>query len=390
MKLSDIVSYKNLLDTLSSEPAATEILNQLKSVLHVVDTNPVQVTEITGQHLSDTYYQVEKSIGQFDSELDQLRSAVQDLIEQQESVYFANSLDLYNTGYRNDTPNHIRDRRIGVDPVTAVIIQQRLRLYASWQHPGMVIRPAHARYVEDLVACDPMYFVDTNDQLLEITESWFTPEYQRRLRRYVIEEYQDQPAFINLPGGQFGLIYAFHFFEYRAWPVLEQYLKECFDLLRPGGVLAFTYNNCDLARRVGMVEHYSACYTPGRLVRALAKELGYETVFDLDDDSNTSWMELRRPGDYSSIRGGQTLAAIHQRPKELNVTNVIDTPPDSAYNELNILLNIAQRLSVDLKQCVSKGQYSTKKLRRSIEQSIHPQPLTEQMITELFNQRKHT
>jgi hypothetical protein len=63
-----------------------------------------------------------------------------------------------------------------------------------------------------------------------------------------------------------------------------------------------------------MVEHYSACYTPGRLVRAYALELGYETIFDFDDDTNTSWMELRRPGNYLSIRGGQTLAAILQRP----------------------------------------------------------------------------
>jgi hypothetical protein len=49
------------------------------------------------------------------------------------------------------------------------------------------------------------------------------------------------------------------------------------------------------------------------LVREYASELGYETVFDFDDDTSTSWMELRRPGNYASIRGGQTLAAILQR-----------------------------------------------------------------------------
>jgi SAM-dependent methyltransferase len=160
-----------------------------------------------------------------------------------------------------------------------------------------------------------MYFVDTNAQLLEITESWFTPEYQRRLCRYVIEEHSEHPAFIDLPAGQFGLIYAFHFFNYRPWPVLQQYLRECFDLLRPGGIVAFTYNNCDIAGRVGKVEHYSGSYTPGRLVRAYVQELGYETVFDLDDDSDTSWLELRKPGEYSSIRGGQTLAKIKNDPK---------------------------------------------------------------------------
>ena len=389
MKLSGIVSYKNLLDSLSSGPAAQELLNEISSMIHVAEVSNVQIPNAVDQ-LSQAHKQVSLAVEHFEQQFAQLKQSVQDLIEQHEPEYFRNSMDLYNTGYRNESPEHIRNRHIGLDPVTSVVIQQRLRLYTNWQHPGMVIRPAHARYVEDLVACDPMYFVDTNAQLLELTESWFTPEYQRRLCRYVIEEHSEPPTFINLPAGQFGLIYAFHFFNYRPWPVLHQYLRECFNLLRPGGILAFTYNNCDIAGRVGKVEHCSGSYTPGRLVRACALELGYETVFDLDDDSDTSWLELRKPGEYSSIRGGQTLAAIYQRSNESNITNVIDKPPDSVYNELNMLLNIAQRLSIDLKQCVSKGQYSAKKLRRSIEQSVHPQPLTEQMIRELFNQRNHT
>jgi SAM-dependent methyltransferase len=389
MKLSEIVSYKNLLDSLSIESEANALLHEMLSLTTTAEVSSVQVPGAVDQ-LRQAREQVVQSVKQFDQQFAQLKQLVQDLIEQHEPEYFQNSINLYNTGYRNDTPEHIVNRRITVDPITSVIIQQRLRLYTNWQHPGMVIRPAHARYVEDLVACDPMYFVDTSQQLLELTESWFTPEYQHRLRCYIIEEHNDHPTFINLPAEQFGLIYVFHFFEYRPWPVLQQYLRECFDLLRPGGILAFTYNNCDIFRRVGMVEHYSGCYTPGRLVRAYAQELGYEIVFDLDDDSNTSWLELRRPGDYSSIRGGQTLAAILQRPDESNITNIIDKPPESAYNELNILLNIAQRQGIDLTQCTSKGQYSAKKLRRSIEQSIYPEILTEKMIKKLFKQRNNT
>lgn len=389
MKLSGIVSYKNLLDSLSSKPAAQELLNETLSMINSVKVSSVQIPDAVAQ-LTRAHEQVAQAVNGFEQQFEQLKQSVQDLIEQREPEYFRNSMDLYSTSYRYESPEYIRNRHISLDPVTSVVIQQRLRLYTSWQHPGMVIRPAHARYVEDLVACDPMYFVDTNAQLLELTESWFTPEYQHRLRRYVIEEYSEQPAFINLPAGQFGLIYAFHFFNYRPWPVLQQYLRECFDLLRPGGIVAFTYNNCDIAGRVGKVEHCSGSYTPGRLVRAYIQELGYETVFDLDDDSDSSWLELRKPGEYSSIRGGQTLAAIYQRSTESDITNVIDKPPDSVYNELNMLLNIAQRLDVDLKQCITKGQYSAKKLRRSIEQSVHPQPLTEQMIRELFNQRKNS
>ena len=313
MKLFNIVSYKNLLDSLTSRPAAVEFLKQTLSMTNIVQASDVQIAGAV-DGLIDAQEQVSQAVEQFEQQFSQLKQSVQQLIEQHEPEYFQNSLELYSTGYRNETAEHIRNRRIAVKSETAEIIQQRLRLYTNWCHPGMVIRPAHAMFVGDLVACDPMYFVDTQDSLLELTESWFTPQYQARLRRYAIDEYNDQTLFENLPAKQFGLIYAFHFFEYHAWPVLQKYLAECLDLLRPGGVLAFTYNNCDLARRVGMVERYSGCYTPGRLVRAYALELGYETIFDFDDDTNTSWMELRRPGDYTSIRGGQTLAAILQRP----------------------------------------------------------------------------
>jgi SAM-dependent methyltransferase len=313
MKLSDIVSYKNLLDTLSSRPAAIEFLKETQNMIHIAEVGAVQIPAVINQ-LQQAHEKVSQAVEQVEQQFSQLKQSVQDRIEQHEPEYFQNSLELYNTGYRNDSAEHIRNRVISVKPETAEIIQQRLRLYSSCRHPGMIIRPAHALFVEDLVACDPMYFVDTRESLLELTESWFTPQYQARLRRYVVDEYNDQPLFANFPANQFGLIYSFHFFEYRAWPALQKYLQECFDLLRPGGVLAFTYNNCDLARRVGMVEHYSGCYTPGRLVRKYVSELGYETVFDFDDDTNTSWMELRRPGNYTSIRGGQTLAAILQRP----------------------------------------------------------------------------
>jgi SAM-dependent methyltransferase len=265
--------------------------------------------------LKSTHQLAQQTHDQFEQQFTQLKQAVQNLIEQHEPEYFQRSIDLFKGGYRNDTPEKTRDRRLGMDADTFEIIKQRLKLYSNWQYAGMILRPAH-EHTKDLVACDPMYFVDTSNEMLNLTQSWFTPEYQKRLRRYVIEEYGENPFFANLPKKCFGLIYSFHFLNFRPWSILQQYLREFFELLTPGGVLVFTYNNCDIANRVGMVEHYSACYTPGRLVKAYIDKLGYETLYAFDDLSGTSWMELRRPGKFSSIRGGQTLASILQRPND--------------------------------------------------------------------------
>lgn len=311
MKLSGIVSYKNLLDTLSSKPEAEDLNHKITGMIDLVDSSDVQTLALLDQ-MKSTHQVIQRAHAQFEQQFAQLKQQVQNLIEQHEPEYFQNSFELFDEGYRNDTPENTRDRRMGMDVGTFEIIKKRLKLYTNWQHPGMILRPAH-EHVQDLVACDPMYFVDTSTEMLDLTQPWFTPEYQDRLRRYVIDEYSDQPFFENLPKRCFGLIYSFHFFNFRPWIVFQQYLRECFELLRPGGILVFTYNNCDIANRVEIVEHYCACYTPGRLVKDYVTQLGYEIVHTFDDVSGTSWMELRRPGNYSSIRGGQTLATIYSR-----------------------------------------------------------------------------
>ena len=49
MKLSDVVSYKNHLDSLSSGPEAQNLLNKISSIVHVVKSSGVQVPEAMNQ-----------------------------------------------------------------------------------------------------------------------------------------------------------------------------------------------------------------------------------------------------------------------------------------------------------------------------------------------------
>lgn len=71
-----------------------------------------------------------------------------------------------------------------------------------------------------------------------------------------------------------------------------------------------TFNDCDNEKAVRLAENYYACYTPGRLVRAMAEQIGYEIYFVWNDNVPTTWIELQRPGTLATLRGGQTLAKI--------------------------------------------------------------------------------
>lgn len=401
MKLSDLVGYLNTLDTLSVQAAATETIGELKKIVKIVEDSRVQVPDSLAS-LNESKNRAEKFLKQFDQNLQQLRDSVQTLIVQQETAYLADSTDLYQTGMKNDTPEYILSRQLSIETLTWLFLQSRLQLYTDWHYPGMVIRPAHSPGVEDLVALDPLYLVDTDPDLLEPMRSQFTEEYQRRLRYYVVKEYTHDPIFWNLPKQQFGFVYAFHYFNFKPLEIVKQYMTEVFGLLRPGGSFVFGYNNCDQQGAVSLVEHHFCCYTPGRLVREHALILGYEITYE--HDNSTSWIELKKPGVLESIRGGQALAGIFRKEDIDAVPSVIidATPPESVdrstkdiYNELELmaLVEIAAILPVDLKDAITKGQLNIKKVRRAISAKIEAMGLSDEKLRRLiirFNKRTET
>jgi SAM-dependent methyltransferase len=161
-----------------------------------------------------------------------------------------------------------------------------------------------------MVDCDPLYLVDDRHELLIPTISRHHEIYQRRLRPYVINERQDGEILTALPNNQFGLIFAYNFFNYKPFEVIRRYLEELYQKLRPGGVLIMTINDCDRDKGVVLVEQHFCCYTPGKMVIELAQSLGFKTVFTWTDNGPSTWIELQHPGELTSLRGGQTLAKV--------------------------------------------------------------------------------
>jgi hypothetical protein len=65
-----------------------------------------------------------------------------------------------------------------------------------------------------------------------------------------------------------------------------------------------------LASGVDKAERAWMLYTPMRLIERRADELGFELTAAYDGKGDVSWLELRKPGDITSLRGGQTLAKV--------------------------------------------------------------------------------
>jgi SAM-dependent methyltransferase len=414
MKLSKIVEYLNHLDTLSVESSASSCLAELAKINHVVENHSIQMPG-AADTLAVDHSQVKSLLDRYEQNLKQLRADVFELVKQREPNYFVNSSILHQS-VQTEPAESILKRTAAIDPDTLAFLRRRLQSYTDWRWPGMVIRPTHSPWVEDLVALDPLYFVDTHQELLTHASSKFTPEYQRRIRPYLIDEYTDGAILWNLPQRQFKFVYSFQYFNFRPWELLKQYLSEIFELLRDGGTFLFSFNDCDNWRSVGLVEHYFGCYTPGRLVKEHAVSLGYEIVFEHKTRSTISWLELRRPGTLHSIRGGQALAIILREPgpivqsesttqseplpdpdpitaPELIPVSVTETVPEAIdmsiqarYNRLDLheLIDLARMLSVDISNDKNKGMFNIKKVRRTVRQYLEEHNWPEKHLKRLF------
>jgi hypothetical protein len=309
MKLSELVGYLNLLDSNELAPDYHAAIRRFQEIAHVVTNHAVQIDNFANdfenkiQTILDNFTDAQQT-------LEDLKRRVRQQISDMELEQYQISQRVYEEEMCYETNEYILNRRLNIDADSRLLLTGRLLQYTDWRLPGLIIRPGREKFIEELVPLDPLYLVDSDQELLDPAMQDFTPEYQRRLRPYVINDYEYPDALWQLPTNQFGLIFAYNYFNYKPMKVVRQYLDSMLARLRPGGVAIFTYNDCDWAHGVALAEKSFMCYTPGREIQAYCNQIGFEIVSVNRGQGDMAWMELRRPGEIESIKGGQSLAKI--------------------------------------------------------------------------------
>ena len=170
-------------------------------------------------------------------------------------------------------------------------------------------------YSNQLVAGDPLYFCDRTQTAVDNVTDHFNETYRRRLRKYVIKEYD----LLALPQNQFGFIFCWMEFNFLSLADAKLYLKNIFDLLCPGGVVMFNYNNSDLTESADLVDKHIMSHLPKRLLLEIFEHVGFEIVnlYDVEnDDINIryiSWAELRKPGKIETIKLKQVMGVVARK-----------------------------------------------------------------------------
>lgn len=382
MKLGEIVEYLNRLDTLSVRAAFSSSTAEIAGITQLVQYHDIQIGDIAADLLS-IQQDLNTSLTQYEQKLKQLRQDVQILIEKQEPEYFAAGTARYRNSIGYDSAQYILTTNRNIDAMSETHLRDRINSYTNWQHSGMVIRPALSPGLDSTVAFDPLYLVDTHEDLLTPVKSLFTSEYQRRLRYYVIQDHTEADIFFNLPHNQFGFVYAFYYFDFKPLEIIQKYLNEVLLLLRPGGTFLFSFNDCDQWRAVRAVENGSHYYTPKRLILKHARNTGYEITNICATSNGTTWIEIKKPGVLDSIRGGQALASIFRQ--------TVDKTSKDLYNEMTLimLIRLAESLNVDISQAKTKREFNIKKVRRTLEAYFETKNYTEEALQELFKPKEN-
>lgn len=308
MMLSDLVHYRNQLREFNAQLIQDHAHHELKTVLDLVTNTPLPTN--SDHQVQVGYDSMMIAVAAFDYGVQSVINNINVAISELGQGYMQHTMSLFEQRRAATKDFGILDRTITLSEEHRDMLSTRITLRSDWHYSGLIIRPGRESWGSHMVALDPLYVVDEDIEWLSPIQSTYPAEYNRRVRYIVNETYTNNGYLSAIPNNQIGFVLAYNYFNFKPFEVVCCYLTECFEKLRPGGVIGFTINDCDRVGGVKLVENNFAAYTPASMIIEHAKKLGYEVVFQHNLDAANTWLELAKPGELTSIRGGQSLAKI--------------------------------------------------------------------------------
>lgn len=395
-EISDAIELKSIIKELIEHDAHLRALSD--HVYHATESLN-KVPQLTERYNLKPFYKAcaesTRIAKLINDTLVDLNDNLDNFIKEREAQRFKASFDAYVKNINNILVDPILNKKMSISEETRLDLRVRLGIHGNWKYAGLIIRPGAEDFINHMVDCDPLYVADQSDNLLIPVISRFPREYQNRVRLVTItENLTGQPFLSSIPESQIGLCFVFYFFEFKPIEIIEQYFKEIYVKLKPGGKFVFTFNNCEKKHNVLMAEKNFYCYTPREKIFSLLKQSGFKIdyVHEVAEEPDLYWVECSKIGTWESIRGGQILLELKE--KETQSPNKdIDLPSKRVYTleQVTMLREIAAAIQVDAPQNIFSGLYSATALDRIIRRKLEIRTgtsLTSDEILNLYNQWK--
>lgn len=306
MKLSELVDLRERLKQAFYLDPVYASIDNLRVNLGLVNQGAGPTYSSQLEDIIKDYRELRAAVTAPTEKVQNIIDAINQEINTKASPFF---LDNYEQELVYEVPENIRRIRVMYIPDTIrTEIEARIALRTSWRYPALEIGCRDGEWTKHLVAGDPLYLTDVHQEFLDSAIKDYPAEYQRRTRPYLIKN----GDYSILPQKQFGFVFSWNYFNYKTIDTIKSELKQVYNLLRPGGVFMFSYNNGDMPAGAAYAESYFMSYVPKSMLIPACQQAGFEVVVSKDFEPAVSWVELQKPGELQTSKGHQALGIIKQ------------------------------------------------------------------------------
>ena len=248
--LSELVKFRNDLIGRLEQLSLVDPINDIMQKLNLTMTENLDVEAFTAHDkINQAVIDYQKILDQSEFIRTNLKSVIGDIDIKIEEIARRSDITAKYHEYFNNQESSLA---FIITADTHQLIKDRMSHYADHRFPGLRLSCRYfgqlnagekdhslsIEYSNLLVANDPLYFYDAEQKSIDTVTAHFNDTYKRRIRLY-----QDAT---QLPKQQFSFVFSWGLFNYLNLTDAEFQLKLVYDLLRPGGVLMFSYNNGDI------------------------------------------------------------------------------------------------------------------------------------------------
>ena len=306
-KLHDLVKLRNtLVDKMDSLSLAPDIQGKIQILNSIVDQNKTVDNIDLIENFKDDFGRLVIENQKIINSLNTTVNIINQDIDNHALELFDN--DAYREKFKEELIQETSYPSLEIENWVVSKITQ----YSDWHYPALQINPRSKKWIDPMVANDPLYLTHSNIAMVKDMIKEYPELYQNRLRLYEIVDRD----FSKLPMAQFGFVLCWDNFNYLSLDRIEKYIREVWKLLRPGGSFIFSYNNCDYEGSARQAECHASSYTNARWLTNLLNEIGYEITALHDNktgdafNTHISWVEIKKPGDLETVKLAQAMAQI--------------------------------------------------------------------------------
>jgi hypothetical protein len=291
-KINQLSLIKNKFSDLGEHTAHD--VKQFKSEYDVVDHYRKMFKDRDNfDKLVDLNLQITSLLAQYHATSKKVKQQINTVIHSKERGILQYDYNRYNQQSVEQSLLDIRDENISrkfVELLCSVIHN-----ISDWRFAGCVINPIDSRFIEKMLASEPLYIVSNNDVCIKRVKKKLNDFYaKQRLRTY--NRIKELPR-------QLGLTVCVNQFEYMPLDEQGDVMQQIYKHTLPGGQLLITYNDCDQRASLEHTLEGLRFYSTKELTLGKAFSIGWDVV-KTETTNNGVWncAILQKPGELHSIK----------------------------------------------------------------------------------------